>query len=370
MRVKGLPGLAHRRLLILLASGLVLCTFGLMWGLPNLFDFAQDSVVPNGALAQLGTSFEKVTTFRYPPFHFLVLRVCFLPARALLAIPGIRENHKVASTLFILTARLVSVAMALGVLALLRAIGRRLWDESAGAAAALLFILSPVTLYYARNANLDIPYVFWLAAALLVYVRILQERRRRDYLWLGILAALAVCTKDQAYGFILFMPLALLPALPPKRRDALACAALGALGFALPFALIHNLLFDFAGFWRHVKMILGPASEGWREVAFAPVGEARLLVETFLRLMDAWTPAGLALVVARNCGRMAPARKARPVDRHADPAGVLLRLLPDAHRLRVSALHAPDDAGAGAVCGTRRGLALAPALAGRRGEDS
>ena len=260
--------------------------------------------------------------------------------------------------------------MALGILALLRAIGRRLWDESAGVAAALLFILSPVTLYYAKNANLDIPYVFWLAAALLVYVRILQERRS---------AGLSLAWDSRRAGRVHERPGVRIHPLHAAGARAGAArraggmrwraSALGALGFAVPFALIHNVLFDFAGFWRHVKMILGPASEGWREVALGPVGQARLLVETLLRLMDAWTPAGLALAVARNRGRVAPARKARPVDRHADTAGVLLRLLPDAYRLRVSALHAPDDAGAGAVCGTRRGLALAPALAGRRREN-
>ena len=148
--------------------------------------------------------------------------------------------------------------MALGALGLISAIGRRLWDERTGWAAALLFALSPVTLYYAKNANLDIPYVFWLALALFFYVRILQENRRRDYLWLGLSAALAVCTKDQAYGFILLMPVVLLfhlrakLALPLREflPRALHFAGPAALGFAVPFVAIHNILFDPAGFWR------------------------------------------------------------------------------------------------------------------------
>ena len=294
---------ARHRLFILMAVGFVLITWGLMWGLPNLYDFAQDSVVPQGNLAQVNASFEKVTAFRYPPFHFLLLKACFLPARGLLQVSSFGENPKVASTFFILTARLVSVAMALGVMGLIYAVGRRLWDERTGLAAALLFALSPVALYYAKNANLDIPCLFWLALALFFYVRILQENRRRDYLWLGLSAALAVCTKDQAYGFILLMPVVLLFHLRatlklPLREflpRALRFAGPAALGFAVPFVAIHNILFDPAGFWRHVSVVVGPGSEGWRQFSRGPIGQLRLLVETALRLSDAWTLAGLAL---------------------------------------------------------------------------
>jgi 4-amino-4-deoxy-L-arabinose transferase-like glycosyltransferase len=288
--------IVHRQLLFLLALGFLLITFGLMWGLPNLYDFAQDSVVPLGNLAQVSVPFEKVTAFRYPPFHFMLLKACFLPARGFLQLSSLGENPKVASTLFILTARLVSVAMALGVMGLLHAIGRRLWDERAGWAAALLFALSPVTLYYAKNANLDIPYVFWLALALFFYVRILQENRLRGYLWLGLSAALAVCTKDQAYGFILLMPVVFFLHLRGK-PSALRSLVLAAVGFAVSFVAIHNILLDPAGFWRHVQVVVGPGSEGWRQFFRGPVGQLRLLVETTLRMADAWTLAGLALAI-------------------------------------------------------------------------
>ncbi len=288
-----------------MGAAFVLIAYGLLWGLPNLYDFAQDSVVPQGNLAQVHASFEKVTAFRYPPFHFMLLRACFLPARGLLRVSSLGENPKVASTLFILTARLVSVVMALGALGLIYAVGRRLWDEHAGRAAVLLFLLSPVTLYYAKNANLDIPCVFWLALALFFCVRILQENRRRDYLWLGLSAALAVCTKDQAYGFILLMPVVLLVRLRarlelPVREflpRALQYAGPAALGFAVPFVAIHNILFDPAGFWRHISVVIGPGSEGWRQFQRGPAGQLRLLVETVLRLGDAWTLAGLALAI-------------------------------------------------------------------------
>lgn len=284
----------HRAPLLLLGTALVLCAYGLMWGLPNLFDFAQDSVVPTGTLAQLGFSFQEITAYRYPPFHFLLLHICFLPARALLLIPGLGENPKLSATLFILTARLLSVAMAVGVTWIIYRIGRRLWDETAGIAGALFFVLSPVTLYYAKNANLDIPSVFWLAATLLIYVRILQEDRPRDYALLGLFAALAVCTKDQVYPFFLLMPVpVILKAWPaPDRWRKLGLAAAAAV---VPFLVIHNILFRPGDFWRHVLTIIGPASQPWQECARGPLGQLRLLVETLLRLMDAWTLPGVLL---------------------------------------------------------------------------
>jgi hypothetical protein len=289
----------RRHLLWLLGAGLVLCCFGLMWGLPHLFDFAQDSVVPIGALAEKNFSFEEITAHRYPPFHFWLLRAAFLPARAVIAMTS--PNDKVRSTLFILSARLVSVAMALGTLLWLFAAARRLWDERSGLVAALLLLFSPLTLYYAKNANLDVPYLFWLAAAFFFYLRVLQGGRRFDYLGLGLTAALAVCTKDQAYGFILLMPLPILihvvrdRSLPAGAK--VARLAWGGGAFLFAFAVIDGLLFNPGWFVKHLQVITGPGSEGWRLFRPGPVGQLRLLVETFLRLMDAWTVAGIVLVV-------------------------------------------------------------------------
>ena len=278
---------------------------GLMWGLPNHWDFAQDSVVPLGQLARMDAAGDRVTQYRYPPLHLKLLSVLFLPVRLIVNTTAIGENEKLSATFFILAARLVSVAMALGTLRLLVRIGKRVWNERAGLLAAILFLLSPVTLYYAKTANLDIPYIFWLTWALLIYVRILQENRTRDYLWLGLLAALAVCTKDQAYAFFILMPLPIIHRLWKKPADESSSEApterwrklgLGLVGFAVPFVVIHNILLDPQAFRLHVMTIIGPASEGWREFARGPSGQIRLLLETVLCLMDAWTPAGLLLV--------------------------------------------------------------------------
>jgi 4-amino-4-deoxy-L-arabinose transferase-like glycosyltransferase len=289
-------------LLLLLCAGLLLAG-GLLWGLPNHFDFAQDSVAPLGRLAHISAEAEAVTTYRYPPFHLQLLNILWTPLRVV-ARRMLEENPKVADTLFILSARLASLVMTLGTVALLFAVGRRLWDRWTGLLAGLLFAFAPATVYYGKNANLDAPYLFWLAAALFFYVRILQERRRWDYAWLGLTAAAAVCTKDQAYAFFVLMPAPLLadlwrphtgPDAPPPVRARLQRLGLGLGAFVVAFVLIHNILFDPAGFRAHVRMIVGDASAPWREFTAAPAGQLRLLLATLLRLTDAWTLAGVLL---------------------------------------------------------------------------
>jgi len=291
--------------ILMAVAGLVL-SMGLMWGLPNHWDFAQDSVVPLGQLARIRASSTEVTQYRYPPFHLYLLDATFVPVRWLVEHTGIGENKKLSATLFILTARLVSVAMALGAICILWRIGERLWGRRVGIAAAALFLLSPVTLYYAKSANLDMPYLFWLAVALFFYVRLLQEGRQLDYVALGLTAALAVCTKDQAYAFFVLMPIPIVQRIlrrpaPPGGGEGRWTAGrwlwalVGLLVFEIAFGLIHRILFDPMAFVHHLRTIVGPASEGWRECTAGPAGQLRLLLQTLFRLMDAWTPAGVFL---------------------------------------------------------------------------
>ncbi len=305
----------RHRTVLLTAAAVVLFSYGILWGLPNLVDFAQDSLVPVGALAERGADFEQVTSYRYPPLHFHVLRLAYLPVRVLARHHAIADNPKVRATLFILAARIVSLVMGLGVLVAIRRTGRRLWGDGVGCVAAALFALAPGTLYYVKNANLDMPYLFWLAWALYFYVRALEDGRAKHYVLLGLFSALAVCTKDQAYAFILLMPLPILYKKMGTGPISVRPLFLGAVAFLIPFVLIHNILFDPGAFKRHVETILGPGSEGWRLFASGSAGQIRLFVETVLRLADAWTVGGLALAVIGLC--IVLRRRERSVERLA-----------------------------------------------------
>src|SRR5207245_1350521 len=62
-------------------------------------------------------------------------------------------------------------------------------------------------LYYSKVANVDIGYLMWFAMCLVFYLRVLDRGTAADYVWWAATGTLAVCSKDQAYGLIVGMPL-------------------------------------------------------------------------------------------------------------------------------------------------------------------
>ena len=70
----------------------------------------------------------------------------------------------------------------------------------------------------AKTANTDVPYLFWFALSMVFYLRVLDGLRTRDFAIFAALAALSVCTKDQAYGLYLLMPLPIVMQLWRARR--------------------------------------------------------------------------------------------------------------------------------------------------------
>ena len=299
---------------VLVLTALVTLT-GALWGLPNHWDVAADSIVPMGRLASRTRDMEKVTSYRYPPLHLGLTRLALNAPDAIGRLRFFRERPKLLSTLYILTARLLSVAMGVGTVALVFILTRRLFGRSEAVWAALVMALSPVTQYYAKNANLDIPYVFWLAVFLVCFERFLDSGRPWTLVLAGLAGTAAVCTKDQAYGFLALFPIPALLALRRRRGSwpkALSSRGLWSAGAAslLAFLLIHNILFAPGVFLEHARVIMGPASEGWRETARGPVGQVRLLLETLLLTASAMTTPvflagclGASLALRRREGR-------------------------------------------------------------------
>jgi hypothetical protein len=118
----------------------------------------------------------------------------------------------------------------------------------------------------------DIPYIFWFALSLLFYVRILKNHNLADYLLFGAAAALAVCAKDQAYGFYVLTAPAILYALHRQRKKEDPGAKLvrtlvdrrillPSLLAVVVFVLLYNILFDPQSFLAHLRLVIGPASD-------------------------------------------------------------------------------------------------------------
>ncbi len=269
----------------ILLGSLVLNVAGIWWGLPGGWPAAELS--PRQVLDGLAQRFSHGWFDTYPPFHFYVLSAVIELVRALGVVAPFDLSGDAGYSLLYLACRLVSVALGLGIVAAVCLIGARAFGRRAGLLGAGVFALVAPFVYYAKTANADVPYLFWFAVSMVFYLRVLDDLRLRDFVLFAIFAALSVCTKDQAYGLYLLMPLPIVHQLWRAHRRAGVEAPLlragldrrlwtAALTSAVAFSLCHNLLFNLDGFREHVRYILGPGSEGYRVFDETPAGHVQL----------------------------------------------------------------------------------------------
>src|SRR4030095_15677201 len=144
---------------LLLLVSLGLNAWMVTWGLPSTAGWAPDEILPSAVLDARARGFSGGWFDKYPPLHFRVWSVVSAPlsdpVRAGAPVP-----RDVYDRLF-LTGRWVSVVMGVGLVLLVYLCGRRLLDE-AGAllAAAIVAVMAPLV-FYAKLANVDVPYLFW-----------------------------------------------------------------------------------------------------------------------------------------------------------------------------------------------------------------
>jgi len=302
---------------------LLLNLYGVGWGLPGQVDWAVDSLAPTEPLRYLKMVAGGETWWsKYPAFHYMVVAavqapyVAFLLATGRLRLGGdagytVADPDSVLGTLTLL-ARLVSVAMGAGLTLVTFAVTEALFHRRAAVFAALLVCLSPLAIYYSHNANVDVPYVFWSGVALWALLRVVREGRTRHWVLLGVSAALALATKDQAYGLFLVVPAIL--AVARLREGGGPRALLGdrrlaacALATAATYAVASNLAFNFSGWVTHVRYIAGAGSAPYQTFAASPAGYLGLALATLDHLAGALNvpalaacAAGVALCLARR----------------------------------------------------------------------
>lgn len=242
--------------------------FGIWWGLPSYSGWAIDEVRPDQVIAGAEQLYSNGWYKVYPPFHFYLLTVLYLPFFILnqLGIAQI-QSLPVTTTLFYL-GRFLSVFMGTATVYIVYLCGREIYSEKASLWSALITALICPFIYFSKTTNLEIPYIFWLLLSLLFYIRILKYQRFSDYLLFAFTAVTSICTKDQAYGFyVLTSSFIILNYYFCRKRDK---ATLGLikerriivsllLGIVL-FCLYHNFIFNWSGFVEHVKLIVGPRS--------------------------------------------------------------------------------------------------------------
>lgn len=267
-------------LVLLLALGLF--AYGISWGLPSRRGWAGDELLPQAVADGVAKRFSGGWHTKYPPFHYYLLALVQTPLRRL--VDADRQT-------LMLAGRWLSVAMALGTVWLIYRTGREIYGRRAAVFAALTTALIPTFVYFAKTANVDGPYLLWVAASFLFYVRLLDRHRLRDYALFAVCAMLAVGTKDQAYGLYVLSPLPILASLHRRRarekpggtgwlgtlldRRVLAAAGAGVLAFVLVFNLPGNL----RGFQRHVGVLTGAPEEA-QDYPNSPSGHLRNLAQT------------------------------------------------------------------------------------------
>jgi hypothetical protein len=109
--------------------------------------------------------------------------------------------------------------------------------------------------------------------SLWLFIRMWQKGRTSDYVLFGATAALAVCTKDHAYGFYTLLPLGLIGRLAVQQPAGSLIQRLvrgffdrrlwiGGVASAVVFAVAHNVLFNWTGMVDHFRLITALIAPG------------------------------------------------------------------------------------------------------------
>ena len=298
----------------LFVSFAILYALGAFWGLPSALTPAIDSISPLGPLAFVAKYTQTDITYVYPAVHQL-LQVAFYAvvlAGAKLtgaigplssAWPYGFKDPSALFTVLLVVSNLISAAMAAFLL-------RTLWRMRPDPAAAQWFAipllgLSGVFAYYARTANMDIPYLFWIVLAwhqLWLYLTSPDSSSSRPLLLAGLFSALSFGSKDQASTIIFGFGLLLLFYAPlgggGGRRLRLRQATVFSVAMAASYALF-AIAPQPARWLYHVRFVTqDPAVHITPETPAGLWGQILLLERCYLRLHHIFTYAGLPLAVA------------------------------------------------------------------------
>jgi hypothetical protein len=281
------------------------------WDLPGSWGWENDGVAPRDFLDGVYGNLRWGHGHRYPLFHNLLLALLCLPALAGSAAFASDTSfeamanavvHPAVMTTCALVARVLSVGMCGIMLLVFARISRRLFDGASGRWAVLLAMTNLSVAYYGRTSNLDGPALMWAVLAIDRLLDVVQRGLLRDYVLFGVLGALAVATKDQAYGHFaavvpavfLFAPLfGRLPAPRPHwKRTGLGVGAAAAV-----YGVATGALWDPLGFLYRIRLLTGPNTEDWRAYPRTLAGGAENLSDLFVLQPQFWWPLPVLLLV-------------------------------------------------------------------------
>jgi hypothetical protein len=248
-----------------LLIAMALNIWGVWWGMPNTRGWAPDELVPPDVMQAWQARFSNGWYQKYPPVHYAVLAAADSPLLMLSWLRVVDLDAPNSRFALAMIGRAVSLAFAAGVLLVIYRCGLLLYGRRGAALAALTMAVTLPFAYHAKLANVDVPYLFWFACSLLAYLRILRGHAPRDYFVFAVTAALAGCTKDQAWSLYPMTIVAMLVARARSRSDSVGSpvsplldrtvmtAAL--LGLVTTLAA-DNVVFNPEGFASHLRFLL------------------------------------------------------------------------------------------------------------------
>jgi 4-amino-4-deoxy-L-arabinose transferase-like glycosyltransferase len=320
----------HEPLFWILLAAAALRLTGLFWGLPGSDGWDDDGFAPRNFLTTLALTWKPGAYFTYPPLHALLLALPSLPvaAWALAHAPSLSQHEVIAEitkpaymTYFAVVARLVSIAMSLGIIWTIGAMARLAAGRRAGLFAAGAAALNVGLTYYGQVSNLDVPCLFWAMLSLLFGMRAVLEVQPRHFWWAALFAAAAVATKDQAYAlFALALPLFIALWFGatdwPRRhaRTVLVTLALSATAAVLVLLLLDGAVTNSTGFLKRVAFLTGAASQDYVQYQHGLAGAQDLLGDMFHHYTGGVGTVTFALAVM---GAVAFALRARGASRVA-----------------------------------------------------
>jgi 4-amino-4-deoxy-L-arabinose transferase-like glycosyltransferase len=264
-------------------AALVVYAPGIWWGLPvatapgRHLPWGADELGPTGAVNELyGVLAARQPTFnpQYPLFHYLCQFAFVAPYYAALWATGHishpepnfpygTDHPPLELGVMTILARLVSLLMGAGVVAVAFRTGEVLRDRRTGILAALCVLVQYPMFHYARTSNVDMGALFWTALGLLVFAQCMADGMTpRRGIALGIFAALATASKDASYGA--FLPvgaiLIVLHARAMRRTGTHGWEAYRAPAYAMAAALAvyvvaSGLVLRPSRYWQHIHFI-------------------------------------------------------------------------------------------------------------------
>jgi hypothetical protein len=263
----------------LLLTSLTLNFIGLSWGLPNGNDtWSTDALKPVTPLAATYRMFQSGWNsgwfyFKYPPGHSLILAAVYSPyllwlwATGQIGTPKVDYPYGFADpeqSLFVLAmlGRGVSALMMTGATLLWYGTCREVLGPRGGWLAGWFFATLFPIVFYAHTTNVEAPLFFWTMLAFYGAARVyVRSEDRLGMVLLGAASAMALSTKEQALGILIWLPVMVLVrhirrqhaegkkiGLPAGTWSGLMVA--GAL-----FVVMNVIFFNPSGFWHRVQFL-------------------------------------------------------------------------------------------------------------------